>query len=80
MFFGHDHSNDIVWKHEGVVYGYGVKANIELYSTEKDDVSITGCALYSLHKNGTFDLEHLIIDYDNMEQGKSSLSWEVKDL
>ena len=80
MFFGHDHSNDIVWKYENVVYGYGVKANIELYSTEKDDVSVTGCALYSLHKNGTFDLEHLIIDYDNMEAGRSSISWEVTNL
>ena len=80
MFFGHDHSNDIVWKHDGVVYGYGVKANTELYSTEKDDISLTGCAIYSLHKNGKFDLEHLIIDYDNMKQGASSLTWEVKDL
>ena len=81
MFFGHDHSNDIVWKKDNVVFGYGVKANTELYSTEKDGIDITGGAIYSLHKDtGKFDLEHLIIDYDAPEKGASTLTWKEVNL
>ena len=80
MFFGHDHSNDIVWKYQGVVFGYGVKANTELYSTEKDGISITGASICSLHKEGTFDLEHLIINYDEPEKGATSLTWKESNL
>lgn len=81
MFFGHDHSNDIVYRKDNMIFGYGVKANTELYSTEKDGISITGCAIYTLHKESNkFDLEHLIIDYDDMEKGASSLTWKEVNL
>lgn len=80
MFFGHDHSNDIVWKYDNIVYGYGVKANTELYNTEKDGTTLTGCAIYSLHKGGTFDLEHLVIDYSTKEVASSPLTWKENNL
>ena len=80
MFFGHDHSNDIVWKYDDIVYGYGVKANTELYNTEKDGTTLTGCAIYSLHKGGTFDLEHLVIDYSTKEVASSPLTWKENNL
>ena len=80
MFFGHDHSNDIVWKKDSIVFGYGVKANTELYSTEKDGIDITGCAIVSLHKDsGKFDLEHLIIDYDTKVVSET-LTWKEINL
>ena len=69
MFYGHDHSNDLVTKYDGVVLGYGVKANTELYSTtimhDGETMTLTGGALYTLKTDKTFDIEHIYIDYND---------------
>ena len=69
MFFGHDHSDDAVFKYQDVVLGFGVKANTELYYTDgaigEEEITVTGGALYTLKEEGTFDIEHIYIDYNN---------------
>ena len=74
MFFGHDHSNDAVYKYQNVVLGYGVKSNIELYYTdinfEGEQMTMTGGSLYTIKEDKTFDIEHIYIDYaDNNKIG-----------
>lgn len=68
-FFGHDHSNDSVFRYKEVVLGYAVKANTELYYTSVDcqntHLTMTGGALYTLHEDKTFDIEHFFVDYEN---------------
>lgn len=78
MFFGHDHSNDAVWKYKDALLGYGVKANYELYYTSDKDTNktLTGGAIVSLKQDETYTLKHFYID----EIGSSKetyKSWEV---
>jgi len=72
IFFGHDHSNDAVWKYKNMAFGYGVKSNTELYSTVDDATgkTLTGGALVTIHKGTTaYELEHFYIDSNNVDAG-----------
>lgn len=78
-FFGHDHSNDLVAKRDDVVMGYGVKSNIELYYC-KDETGFTrtGYATYSLKKDKTWSIQHVLMDYNDHTNIKRSIVWESK--
>ena len=81
MFVGHDHSNDAVFDYEDVLLGYGVKANTELYYSnvnyEGKEMTLTGAALYTLKQEGTFDIEHIYIDYNDWSNVKG---WKKENL
>lgn len=78
-FFGHDHSNDLVAKKDDLVMGYGVKSNIELYYY-KDEVGFTrtGYATYSLKKDKSWNIQHVLMDYNDHTNIKRSIIWESK--
>ncbi len=78
VFYGHDHNNDFVLQdQDGFVMGYGVKSGTELYSYEDPDThqTLTGGALYTLKKDGAYDLTHLYVD-DHEGYAVSSLRKE----
>jgi predicted MPP superfamily phosphohydrolase len=64
MFWGHDHSNDSVYRYEGMVMGYGVKTGTELYYAKDptDGYERTGGALYELKDGGRYDLTHFFLE------------------
>lgn len=78
VFFGHDHANDTVWKYKNMAFGYGVKANTELYSAlNEDGKTVTGGALVTLHKgSSSYDITHYFIDANNVDAGIYD-QWEV---
>lgn len=78
VFFGHDHSNDAVWKYKNMAFGYGVKANTELYSTTNEEgKTLTGGSLVTIHKGSeSYELMHYYIDANNVDAGIFD-KWEV---
>ncbi len=63
MFWGHDHSNDVVYRYQNMIMGYGVKSDTELYYAKANaGYDMTGGALYTLKENGSFDLEHFFLE------------------
>lgn len=59
MFCGHDHANDWNITYQGITIGYGVKSGRELYyGVSENGYDMTGCAVTTLHDDGTFELEH----------------------
>lgn len=79
FFFGHDHSNDLVTQYKDVVMGYGVKSNIELYYY-KDETGFTrtGYATYSLKKDKSWSMQHVLMDYNDHTNIQRSIVWESK--
>jgi hypothetical protein len=59
LFCGHDHANDWDATYQGITLGYGVKSGRELYYGVSDNgYDLTGCAVSTLHEDGTLTLEH----------------------
>lgn len=76
MFYGHDHSNDIAVKYDGVVMGYGVKTGLELYSyTEDNGLNHSGYAMYSLKKDHSWSFKHIYMQYDDHSKITVSNTW-----
>ena len=76
MFFGHDHANDSVTKYEGMLMGYGVKSNTELYYyKDEKGFTKTGYAFYELRKDQSWSIQHTYMDYSTREVRRSSI-WE----
>lgn len=79
FFFGHDHSNDLVTKYKDMVMGYGVKSNTELYYYKDDSgFARTGYATYSLKKDKSWSLQHVLMDYNDHSNIQRSIVWESK--
>jgi len=78
MFWGHDHSNDVVYDYKNMIMGYGVKSGTELYYAKANaGYDMTGGALYTLYDNGSFDLEHFFLQTSDPS---AFHSWEAKNL
>jgi hypothetical protein len=78
MFWGHDHSNDIVYDYKNMIMGYGVKSGTELYYAKANaGYDMTGGALYTMYDNGSFDLEHFFLQTSDTSVFHS---WEANDL
>ncbi len=76
MFFGHDHANDSVTEYEGMLMGYGVKSNTELYyHKDEKGFTLTGYAVYELRKDQSWSIQHTYVDYSTKEVRRSSI-WE----
>ena len=77
IFFGHDHTNDLVVNYQDMILGYGVKSNPELYAY-KDNLGMdhTGYALYSLKKDKSWSLKHVFMKYPKGDKIVESQTWE----
>lgn len=76
MFFGHDHANDSVTEYDGMIMGYGVKANPELYYyKDENGFTLTGYAMYELRKDSSWSIQHTYMDYSTRKIRRSSV-WE----
>ena len=68
IFCGHDHANNWVGTYEGVALGYGMKCGRELYyGVTSEGYDMTGGALYTLHENKSFQIEHIFLDNSTFE-------------